>query len=210
MALGSIKSSSRDNLMLRLNTVWIWNQDNQCLSKKCKEMSGRQPLLINLPKNQILIGYGIQTTQSWEGPARWSNQGPYLLIWNWRCRVKRGTPHNTGPLTPCRISGQYSLSWDSKPYQQAIQLHQHCRNHPHQWRGRTLPPVPEVPLVLPLPHLGDQSDLQRASCPGGTLPWEYKLCWDVNQSAEWHLCSLMMEYQRLLGHMWMFRKKVLV
>ena len=55
---------------------------------------------------------------------------PYLLIWNWRCRVKRGTPHNTGPPTPCRVSRQYSLSWDSKPYQQAIRLHQHCRNHP--------------------------------------------------------------------------------
>ena len=74
------------------------------------------------------------------------------------------------------VSRQYSLSQDSKPYQQAIQLHQHCSNHPYQWRGRTLPPVPEVPPVLPLPHRGDQSDLQRASHPGGTLPQEYRPC----------------------------------
>ena len=46
----------RGNLMLQLNMVWIWNQDNQCSSKKCKETSGRQLPLINLPKNQILIG----------------------------------------------------------------------------------------------------------------------------------------------------------
>ena len=143
-------------------------------------MSGRQLLLINLPKNQILIGWGIQTTQSWEGPTRWSNQGPYLLIWNWRCRVERGTPRNTGHPTTCRVSRQYSLSWDSKPYQQAIQLHQHSRNQLHQRRGRTLPPVPRFPLVLHLPHWEDQPNLQEASCLGGTLPWEYKSCWDVS------------------------------
>ena len=206
MALGSAKSSSRGNLMLWLNTVWIWNQDNQCLSKKCKETSGRQPLSINLPKNLIIIGYGIQTTQSWEGPARWSNQGPYLLIWNWRCRVKRGTPHNTGPPTPCRISGQYSWAGTASLANRQSGCTSIAEPPPSVER-QDIATSSRGSSVLPLPHRGDQSDLQRASRPGGTLPREYKLCWDVNQSAEWHLCSSMMEHQHPLGHMWMFWKK---
>ena len=124
---------------------------------------------------------------SWEGLARWSNPGHYLLILSWRLREEKGTCQNTD-LPPAQgVFKQCSQDWSNQPHRQAIWLHQHSMNKECQLRGRTLLPVPPVPLVwhsLPS-QWGDQPILQRVFHQGDSLHPELKpfVLWNSVESS---------------------------
>ena len=176
---GFTRNSSNINLVLPPATTWNSNQDSLFSWRKCMETSGRLESLTSQPRSLIPTGSSFQTFPSWEEPTRWSNPDHYLLISSWKLRARSGTTHNL-LLQVCQgISKQSSQTLSNQPYQQAIWLHQHCmKKECHPW-GRTLLPIPQVPLVYHLPfHWGDQLILQRVFPQGDSPHPGLKTIWN--------------------------------
>ena len=143
-------------------------------------MSGRLESLTIQPRSLIPTGSSFQTVPSWEGQDPWSSWDHYLLIWSWKPRARSGTTHNLFPQVCPGISKQCSQTWSNHPYKQAIQLHQHCMKKEHHLWGRTLPLIPQVPLVYHLPFQwgGDQPVLPRVFHQGDYFHPGLKTVWN--------------------------------